>query len=215
MAREQEEALLRITARYVAEVQAGQQPRLSDYLARYPQYASAIADFVAYYHAVEMYVPAGMDADTSLTDISREVLRRVQARVWQYPEQGVNLLPLANGRSFTLAELADRLNLSLDIMIQLEQRIIEPATIPYELYRRLAAALEQPVSAVQDYFQANDQSRQGAGSRAKPRLWVAEEQACYPGITQRPGFRQVLKASQLISAEQAADWEAILAREML
>lgn len=215
MAREQEEALLRITARYVAEVQAGQQPRLSDYLARYPQYANAIADFVAYYHAVEMYVPAGMDADTSLSDISREVLRRVQAREWQQPEQRANLLPLANGRSFTLAELADRLNLSLDIMIQLEQRMIEPATIPYELYRRLATALEQPVSAVQDYFQANDQLRRGVGSRAKPRLWVAEEQACYPGITQRPGFRQVLKASLLISAEQAADWEAILAREML
>ncbi|HZO72234.1 MAG TPA: hypothetical protein VFB60_08515 [Ktedonobacteraceae bacterium] len=215
MAREQEEALLRITARYVAEVQAGQQPHLSDYLARYPQYASAIADFVAYYHAVEMYVPAGMDAATSLSDISREVLRRFQARARLQPEQRGNLLPLANGRSFTLEELADRLNLSLDIMIQLEQRMIEPATIPYELCKRLAAALEQPVSVVQEYFQADDQSRQGVGSRAKPSLWVAEEQACYPGSTQRPGFRQVLKASLLISAEQAADWEAILAREML
>jgi hypothetical protein len=57
MDREQEEAVLRITASYVAEMEAGLRPRLSDYLARYPQYAGAIADFVAYYHAVEADLP--------------------------------------------------------------------------------------------------------------------------------------------------------------
>jgi hypothetical protein len=57
MDREQEEAVLRITALYVAELEAGLHPRLSDYLARYPQYAGAIADFVAYYHAVEADLP--------------------------------------------------------------------------------------------------------------------------------------------------------------
>jgi hypothetical protein len=57
MDREQEEAVLRITASYVAELEAGLHPRLSDYLARYPQYAEAIADFVAYYHAVEAELP--------------------------------------------------------------------------------------------------------------------------------------------------------------
>lgn len=39
MDREQEEAILRITAQYVAEVRAGQEPKVSDYLARYPQFA--------------------------------------------------------------------------------------------------------------------------------------------------------------------------------
>jgi len=215
MAREQDEVLLRITARYVAEFQAGQQPRLSNYLARYPQYASAIADFVAYYHAFEVSVPAGMDTDTSLTDISREVLRRVQARIWQQPAQRVNLLPFANGRTLTLVELADSLNLSVDIVIQLEQRMIEPATIPYELYRRLAAALGQPVDIVQSYFREDDQARQETGSHAKPHLWVAEEQAYYPGVVKRQSFRQALKASRLIAAEQATDWQAILRHEKL
>src|SRR5262249_30289942 len=57
MDRQQEEDVLRITAQYVAEVQAGQQPRLSDYLVRYPHYADAITDFVTYYHAVEADLP--------------------------------------------------------------------------------------------------------------------------------------------------------------
>jgi len=57
MDRAQEEDVLRITAQYVAELQAGRQPRLGDYLARYPQYAGAISEFVAYYHAVEADLP--------------------------------------------------------------------------------------------------------------------------------------------------------------
>lgn len=216
MDRGQEEALLRITARYVAQVQAGQRPSLSAYLARYPQYASDIVDFVVYYHTVEASMPTRMGADTFLTPISLEVLRRFQmGGLLQQPTQRLNLLPFANERSFALVELADRLNVSLDIMIQLEQRMIEPATIPDELYKRLAAALEQPVEVVQDYFREDDQARQGAGNRAKPRLWVAEGQAHYPDTAQQQSFRQALEASSLISAEQTADWETILARESL
>ena len=57
MDREQEEFVQRITARYVEETRSGQRPVISDYLARYPQYADEIADFVAYYHAFEVDLP--------------------------------------------------------------------------------------------------------------------------------------------------------------
>src|SRR5438105_9220163 len=57
MDREQEEALLRITAQYITELQAGCQPKLSEYIARYPHYAQELADFVTYYHAVELQTP--------------------------------------------------------------------------------------------------------------------------------------------------------------
>lgn len=53
MNREREHALLRITAQYTDEARAGQHPKLGDYLARYPQYADEITDFVAYFHAFE------------------------------------------------------------------------------------------------------------------------------------------------------------------
>src|SRR5436305_11001811 len=68
MDREQEEAVLRITARYVEEVQAGHQPNVSDYLARYPQYAGEIADFVAYYQAIEIDVPYQIDTMPTLSE---------------------------------------------------------------------------------------------------------------------------------------------------
>ncbi len=53
MNNEQQEDIFHITDLYVTEMQAGKQPNVSDYITRYPQYADAIADFVAYYHAFD------------------------------------------------------------------------------------------------------------------------------------------------------------------
>src|SRR5437667_5271174 len=87
---EQEAAVVRITARYVAELQAGRQPRLGDYLARYPQYAEAISEFVAYYHAIEADLPGEALSEQEqalasslphLSDSSRMALERAWARI--------------------------------------------------------------------------------------------------------------------------------------
>src|SRR5438477_12192897 len=75
MDREQEEVIQRITAQYVDEVRAGQRPKVSDYLARYPQYAGEIADFVAYYHTVEVDLPGETSITTPLTEDFRIAIR--------------------------------------------------------------------------------------------------------------------------------------------
>ena len=57
MNHEREQALLRITAQYTDEIYNSQHPKLSDYLARYPQYADELAEFAAYFHAFEENLP--------------------------------------------------------------------------------------------------------------------------------------------------------------
>ena len=52
--RGQDDIVLRVTAHYVEEVQAGHKPEISDYVSRYPQYADAITAFIAYYQTVEL-----------------------------------------------------------------------------------------------------------------------------------------------------------------
>src|SRR5574340_758423 len=82
MANEYDEAVLRITARYLEEARAGRQPRLSDYLARYPQHAEAITDFVAYYHALEACTPAPAPSEVfPLSERSQAALQRVLQRL--------------------------------------------------------------------------------------------------------------------------------------
>jgi len=76
MHREQEEAVQRITARYIAELRAGRHPRLSDYLSRYPRYAGAITDFVTNYHAIEKSMPEEAESMPPLSEASRAVLDR-------------------------------------------------------------------------------------------------------------------------------------------
>ncbi|HLJ32896.1 MAG TPA: hypothetical protein VKU38_04555 [Ktedonobacteraceae bacterium] len=66
--REQDEIVLRVTAQYVEEIQAGHKPEIGDYVARYPQYADAIAAFIAYYQIVELPSAQGAGNIENLED---------------------------------------------------------------------------------------------------------------------------------------------------
>ncbi len=215
MGRRQDEAVLRITARYISELQTGQQPLLSDYLARYPQYANAVADFITYYHAVEAHLLEEINTSVSLSDISRIALERAQQRILQSEQQMHTLLLNSKKQRLTLSQLAARLDLSVDVVTLLEQRLIDPASIPSELYKRLAIALSQPLSKVQHYFIGA--SRFPVSHDTKRQLKVAEDQPQYPLFSthdeQIQSFRQALDISGQLSDEQKASWYAIIAQE--
>ena len=88
--RSKEEDVLRITAQYVEEWRAGKQPKASDYLTRYPQYAEDIADFVAYYHAVEAKLPS----TSEITALAPELHIAIDA-AWQRIAQSGELPKVA------------------------------------------------------------------------------------------------------------------------
>jgi hypothetical protein len=155
---EQCETFLRITARYVEEVEAGLQPRVSDYVARYPQYAAAIADFVAYYHAVEVH--AGYETGSAsecppLSAISQAALERAGELAPTSDSSGKPLSTLLLSRRnqpVSLTQLAHRLAVSEDVALRLEFRQIEPDTLPQAVLRRLAVLMYQPVNRIQAYL---------------------------------------------------------------
>jgi transcriptional regulator with XRE-family HTH domain len=222
MDREQE-AVMRITARYVAEVQAGLQPRLDEYLARYPQYADEIVDFVAYYQAVEADIPPIIDAPGPLSDTSRIALQRAKehlARSAARPaEQIPTLLITANKKRLTPSQLATRLGLSVDIIELLEQRKIDPSTLPHEVCRRLAQELHRPTGVIEAYLNSTSQAASFKRNEKPPQLKVAEEQARYPerGVHAVRGFsfRQALEASTQLPEAQKRTWLDILSDEGL
>ena len=90
MDRKQEEIVQRITARYVEEVRSGHQPAMSDYLARYLQFADEIADFIAYYHAVEVGLPHETDQMPILTEQFHEAIDTAWERVAQSQGQATS-----------------------------------------------------------------------------------------------------------------------------
>jgi len=224
MDRAQEEDVLRITEQYVAELQAGRQPRLGDYLARYPQYAGAISEFVAYYHAVEADLPGEALSEQKqgqplaatlpqLSDSSRVALERAWERISPRElapgDVNTTLLAVANRQELSLAQVASEVGLSGDIVEKLIglQPTIKAATIPQEVFRRLAHVLHQPLEAIQAYF--------GLAGR----LQVAEAPTVYNMETQRDArqqsFREAIEQSEQLPDEQRAAWRDILLSEGL
>lgn len=222
MDREQEEAVLHITVRYVAEVQAGQQPRLSDYLSRYPQYADAIVDFVAYYHAIEADV-AGETLEeplvntlSPLSDDFHIALDSAWKRIVQPTDERIatnkrpSLREIAKARKLTLSQLAGTIGLSVDVLMKIDQHRIKASTIPGEVFNRLASALHQPLDAIRAYVGI---------SNSWAVTQVAESPASY-NVGQQPGiqaetFREAVETSTQLSDEQKAFWHDILSYESL
>lgn len=204
MDKEQELSLLKITAQYVAEVQAGKQPHLSDYLARYPRYANAIADFVAYYHAVEEAMP------------SIDAIPYEQAEGIVFAGTMTTLLTTSAGQRLMLSQIATELDLSIDIVLLLEQRAIAPATIPPMLCEQIAKLLQQPSAMVQQYLYDLDQREpKSAVQKRNRQMKVAEVAVDYPAPyrVDKPSFRAVVETSLQLSAEQRSRWCTILDAE--
>lgn len=226
MDREQEEAVLHITADYVAEVQAGHAPRLSDYLVRYPQYADEIAEFVTYYHAVEADLPGESLVMPSLSERSSVAVGRAWERIERSDRASsdslATLLAIASRRHLSLVELAVKSGLSQDIIEKLEQRMVAASTLPQELLRRLATIVEVPVGVIAACFGLSSHSQMGesgnvAASLARAKL--AESPASYKmgeaSDVQGHSFRETIEQSPQLSDEQKAIWRDILSREGL
>ncbi|MGH2507850.1 MAG: hypothetical protein ACRDHZ_10685 [Ktedonobacteraceae bacterium] len=199
-----EETIMSITAQFVAEQEAGQSPRLEEYARRYPQYVDEITDFVTYYYAGETGLPTNTASMPSLSPSSRAALERAWQRVDALPSSESSALSaLARRQRCTLTQLANMLNLSVDIVEQLARRQIDPGTLPYELLQRLANVLVQSISVV----------RQALGVLEPPAAHLlAKVQTSYR-LLPRQSFYTAVKTSPQISATQKDFWRTILARE--
>ena len=214
MDREQEEAVQRIAALYIAELRAGRHPRLSDYLSRYPHYAGAITDFVSYYHAIEKHMPEEAESMPPLSETSRAALDRAWNQELLSARATNNsivssLQVAANNQGKSLPQLVMELGLSIDILDKLDRHSIDAASIPEELCKRLANALHRSLSALETYL--------GLPTRKPMAPGIAEAPPPY-GVERQPGthiesFREAIEQSMQLSNEHKDAWRRILTKE--
>jgi hypothetical protein len=100
----------------------------------------------------------------------------------------------------------------VDIVAKLEQRKIKASSIPGEVYKRLAEVLQQPVRAIEAYFEP-------LAEQSSYRQQLAETQAVYQ-VSESPGtptqtFREALEESAELSNEQRQAWYDMLSHEGL
>lgn len=217
MDREQDETVLHITAQYAEEARVGQEPRLSDYLARYPQHAAAITNFVTYYHSVEADVPHLSAEDGRIPQLSEDfriAIEYVTKRVGQSGTEAVgpntSLLRTLNTERLPLRQLASTIGLSKDIVTKLDQRKIDPATLPGELFQLLERVLHQPIRTLQTYFGLPPRQQLAEA----PAVYQVEE-ASKAATVQRQSFREAIEQSKELSAQQKYAWLYTLDEEGL
>lgn len=217
MDNQNEEMIQRLTARYVAEYHAGHQPQLSEYLLRYPRYADVLADFVSYFHAVEIDLPLESEIIAPLSQTSRAAFVDAMEKVEQTdlelrgnPESLHQALDKAH-KSFH--QVSQEVGLDQDILYALGQHRIDVATIPLEVSRRLAKALHQSVSALEIVL--------GLGRQELHHQLVAEQPSDYHLEAQHAlhvgtcSFQEAIERSEHISDQQKESWRAVLLQEGL
>lgn len=208
---EQDAEFQRLTAQYSEEVQAGQHPNLSDYITRYPQYADAFADFIAYYHLFEANLSTEIVLETDeVTEVSQAVWADVQHRLLAGPSSSNFAMPIStlyiNARQepVTVQQLATALQLNEQIVELLEQHAIRPKTIPLALLQRLTLVLGYALEDVRQFFTARS-SPQSPDTMAR----VAESGSIYSALD----FLNVVESSVMLTSEQKAYWRAMVERE--
>ncbi|HEY6286047.1 MAG TPA: hypothetical protein VIX20_10325 [Ktedonobacteraceae bacterium] len=217
MDREEEEMIQHVTARYVSEFRAGQYPRLSEYLSRYPQYADMIADFVTYYHAIEVDIPRETEIIPSLSQTSRAALEEAWKNVLHADFEEYNALNslqmAANNAHKSFLQVALEIGLSQDILQKLDQHSIDAATIPQELCHRLAKALHRPLAAIEMYLGLVEYKQLTQRVAENPPVYHTKDQ---PVLDLHVcSFQEAVDQSNNMSDEQKGVWHAILVHEGL
>ncbi|GHO50138.1 hypothetical protein [Ktedonospora formicarum] len=208
---ERKAELMRITARYVEEVQAGKAPSLTDYLRRYPQYQGELLDFVTYYHAFESTLTPS-SAALPLSDLSRTSLERAYAQIeYRALDDTPHTLLLSRQREeLSVRDLADALELSPDIVLLLEKRALLPASLPRALPERLSDILGYSVAQMESFF---DDSRSTSRKVAESRNSYSHKESSSQDTVSRQIFSEILLASSDLLPAHREKWLAILAQE--
>ncbi len=196
--RERQYSIDQITARYVEEYRAGNAPRLDDYVRRYPEFATEIADFVVYFHAVAEPMPQ-VDAEPA-AELSAAA-RVIQARIREemaFP----GLVARARVIGLTPPALAVAVGISMDVLGKLESHVIAAASIPPTLVRRLAESLRATPEAIATYL--------GGVPLQAGSFFYAERAP----ERKHESFLAAIQASASLSASQKQEWEQLVTTEL-
>lgn len=217
MDREQEEMFQRVTARYVSEFRTGQRPLMSEYLSRYPQYADIIADFVTYFHAIELDATQESEIIPPLSQTSRTAFDDAWKNVVYADIEAGNTLNSLQAASDTVhksfIQVSLEIGLGQDILKKLDRHSIDAATIPRELCHRLARALHRPLFAIEMYLGLVRQKQLTLDVAESPAFYQIEDQADLN--VHAHSFQNAVERSKHMSDEQKGVWHSILLREGL
>ena len=137
--------------------------------------------------------------EARLEKVGRSVVAEMRAQYGMAAPPLVSLSEAARRRNLRLKEVAERVGIGLPIVSKLEQRLLQFATLPDALIRRLAETLEIGTETVRDYLRQPPTLAAGAAyqytGKAAPQ--VAQQEDFAEAIRSCPGMSEAHKQAWL------------------
>jgi hypothetical protein len=135
----------------------------------YPECAALLADYTLAKAAESR--ATSLEEDETTARIERRAALIAQRYV-PTPAPFTGILAAAKQQGGTIASLSEQLSLARSVVVKLDRRLIDAATIPASLIERIAATVGQSVATVQSYLAAPPSLSAGASykSAASPEL---------------------------------------------
>ncbi len=183
----------RITAQYEEEYRAGNAPQLSEYLRQYPDMADELMEFAVYFHTIAAELPEpDEDLPIPLSPASNLALARIRAQPHTKRVAALEgLIEPGLAAGYPPTQLADVLEISLDVLAKLEERAIAVASIPEEFIQRVAETLSVAYDAVFEHLGGE-----------QPQMAYA-----VPPPQPQESFLSAILASPLLSEGRKQAWE--------
>lgn len=201
--RERQYEIDHITFHYATEFRSGRNPRIEEYIQRYPAYADELLEYALYFHAFGIdSEPMEEPAELSLSPAGEKAMARIRA---QNPEAAAtapvaiqSLVQLGLDAKYSPPQLAAAVGLTVDLLGKLQAHAIAAATIPRALIQRFADVLHTAPEAIAAYLNTSP-----AGG-----FYMADQQP----DQQQESFLGAVEASAL-SPEGKREWAEIMNAE--
>ncbi len=185
-----------VLAAYADNVNPDDTARLAELIERHPEHEREIVEFAVYDAVFEqghVFAPDEMEGESRF--LRRAELLRQRMTVASSSPSIASLSAAGQAAGHSLATLAKLLRLGYPIMVKLDRRLIDPATIPRSIVERLAEALSRPVDAIIAYLRLPPAVSTEASYRS-PNAPRARQQ----------DFQFALKSSPGMSKDDRAVW---------
>ena len=200
--RERQYEIDHITFQYATEFRSGRNPRIEEYIQRYPAYADELLEYALYFHAFVIdSKPLEEPAELSLSPAGEKAMARIHAQGVATKSEPVaiqSLVQLGLDAKYSPPQLAAAVGLTVDLLGKLQAHAIAAATIPRALIQRFADVLKTAPEAIAAYLSASP-----AGG-----FYMADQQP----DQQQESFRDAVEASAL-SPEGKREWAEIMNAE--
>jgi hypothetical protein len=211
--RERQYEIDRITFQYATAFRSGRNPRIEDYVRRYPQYTGELMEYALYFHTVGFdSVPLEEPEELKLSPAGEKAMAWIrEQRVAYAPIDSVDsvdsvdaiegLVKQGNKLKITPPQLAEAVGLTVSLLGRIETRVIDAASIPRALFQRLATTLKTSPEAIAAYLGVTQTGQAGG-------FFYADQ----PPDQKQQSFLDAVQASAL-SPERKREWADIVQEE--